>query len=134
MEQSPTLESENKPIRERAVETFQKFIDKGITNPDDLDLDDPEVKEANKLHDEWQKEIDLQAGEDEEKKLRANLEKTMFYVEAGFTDPQYLDEVLNDWLAQDVQWAEKDSDNLERNITRNKIAGAMKKIRSILKS
>lgn len=132
MEQSHILESENKSIKEIALNTYKQFIDKGVTSPDDLDLDDAEVKKANELYYEWQREIDLQAGEDEEKKLRANLEKTMFYVDAGFIDPQYLDEVLHDWLVQDSQWAEKDSDNLERNITRQKIATAIKKVKGIV--
>lgn len=134
MDPSSTLELGDKPLRERTVDSYRKFIDRGITSPDDLDLDDPEVKEANKLFDKWQKEVDLQAGENEEKKLRANIDKTVFYVDAGFTDPDYLDEVLNDWLVQDSQFAEKDEGNLERNITRQKIANAMKKIRGILKS
>lgn len=38
----------------------------------------------------------------------------MLYVDAGFTDPVYLDEVLKDWLVQDAQSAEKQNDNPER--------------------
>ncbi len=56
----------------------------------------------------------------------------MLYVNAGFTDRAYLDEVLNDWLVQDSQNAEKKSNNPERAETRRQIAAAMKKIRGIL--
>jgi len=56
----------------------------------------------------------------------------MLYVDAGFSDPDYLDEVLHDWLAQDSQNAEKQSDNPERVETRRQIAQAMNKIKNIL--
>lgn len=134
MEESPTLESENQPLKTTALAAYKQFINRGVTNPDNLDLEDIEVKKANELYYKWKKEIDSQAGEDEEKKIRVNLEKTMFYVDAGFTDHQYLDMVLNYWLAQDSQSTEKDVDNLERNITRQKIATAMSKIRRIMQS
>ncbi len=135
MEHSPTLESEDRTLKERAINAYKQFVDKGITNPDDLDLDDVEVKKANQLYYDWQKEIKLQAGEDEEKQARADIDITMFNIDAGFTDPEYLDEVLNDHLFVNTSSdSPKDEDNLERNITRQKIAQAMKKIRGILAS
>ena len=73
------------------------------------------------------------AEENEELRHRNNLSKTMLYIDAGFTDPDYLDEVLNDWLAQDAQNAEKQSDNPERVKTRQQLAKAMKKVRNLLK-
>lgn len=125
-------ESAEKIKREQVVDAYKKFIERGITSPDSLDLDDPEVKEANDLFYKWQAQEDRKAEGNEELEHRANLSKTMLYVDAGFTDPAYLDEVLHDWLIQDAQYAEKQSDNPERTETRQQIAAAMKKIRGIL--
>lgn len=123
MEKLTTLELENRPLKERAIDACRQFIDKGITSPDGLDLDDEEVKKANQLYYDWQKEIKLQAGEDEEKQVRADLDIAMFYVDAGFTDTEYLDEVLKEFLFVSISPnSPKEEDNLERNITRQKIA------------
>lgn len=121
-----------KITREEVINIYKKFVEQGIKNPDDLDLENPEVKKANQLFDEWRKQEDKLAERNEESEHRANLSKTMLYIDAGFTDPAYLDEVLNDWLAQDAQNAEKQSDNPERVETRRQIAEAMKKIRTLL--
>ncbi len=39
--------------REQVVDAFRKFVEKGITHPDDLPLDDQEVISANALQKEW---------------------------------------------------------------------------------
>lgn len=125
-------ESGEKINREQVVDAYKKFVERGITNPDDLNLSDPEVQEANELFDKWRIQEDAGSVGNEELEYRANLSKTMLYVDAGFTDPAYLDEVLHDWLMQDAQNAEKQSDNPERVETRRQITAAMKKIRDIL--
>jgi hypothetical protein len=57
----------------------------------------------------------------------------MFYVDAGFTDPTYLEEVLG-WLAEDGMNVEKLPDNEKKMKLRADIADAIKKIRMILSS
>jgi hypothetical protein len=118
--------------REEAASAYKMFIDQGITNPDDLDLDDPKVREANKLFYMWQDQEDKKVGSNEELRLRNELKKTMFYVDAGFTDKDYLDEVLNDWLEQEN--VSRKSDNPERNETRRLYHEAKNKIRELLKN
>lgn len=118
--------------REQVVNAYKKFVERGITNPDDLDLEDPEVKEANGLFDKWREQEDTLAARDEESKHRVNLSKSMLYVDAGFTDPAYLKEILGGWLVQDAENAKKQSDNPERVETHRQIAEAMRKIREIL--
>ena len=99
MSESLPKPEEEKPVsREEAMAAYRPFIEAGITSPDQLDLNDPAVQAANNLFYSWQKQADSRAGGDEEQFLRANLAKTMFYVDAGFTDQDYLDEVLKDWL------------------------------------
>ncbi len=129
MEKSPT-ESEPQITREAVIEAYKPFIEQGITTPDNLDLNNPEVKAANELFDKWREQLDHNAEGNEEAELRANLDKTMFYVDAGFKDPIYLEEVW-EWLADDAHNAEKQSDNPERIETRKKIAEAIIKVRHL---
>ena len=131
-ESFPSPESENKITREQVIDAYKKFVERGIKTPDDLDLKDPDVEKANELFDKWQEQEDKSAKGNEESEHRINLSKTMLYVDAGFTDPVYLDEVLNEWLSQDTKNVEKQIDNPERVKTRRQIAEAMKKIRNLL--
>jgi hypothetical protein len=119
--------------REQALLAYKKFVGRGIASPDDLDLEDTEVIEANALFDQWQKQEDKKAENDIDAEQRINFEKTMFYVDAGFTDPTYLEEVLG-WLAEDGMNVEKLPDNEKKMKLRADIADAIKKIRMILSS
>lgn len=129
---SPELKREI--TKDDVIAVYKKFVERGIKNPDNLDFTDPEVKEAEDLLLAWCEQEDQSANGDDELQLRANLAKTMFYIDASFDDPDYLDEILHDWLIQDSQNAEKQLDNPERIETRRQIAQAMNKIRSMLKS
>ncbi len=131
-ESFPSPESKSEITREKVIDAYRKFVERGIKNPDDLDLEDPEVKEANELFDKWLEQEDARAEGNEESEHRVNLATTMLYVDAGFIDPVYLNEVLKDWLVQDAQNAEKQSDNPERVETRQQIVAAMKKIKNLL--
>lgn len=125
-------ESEKEISREEVIASYQKFVERGITNPDDLDLEDPEVQAANQLFDQWLAQKDTKAGEDTELNLRTRLAATMFYVDAGFTDPEYLNEVLHEWLLQEAENAEKKDNDPRRAETRHEIALAIKKVRNLL--
>jgi hypothetical protein len=105
---APSLES-GPSLKDQAIAAYKKFIERGATNPDDLDLNDLEVKEAHELFYAWQVEEDTKAQGDREKEHEANFAKTIFYVDAGFTDPVYLEDVL-DWLNQDLQNVEEEAD------------------------
>ena len=131
-ESFPSPESKKEITREEVINTYKKFVEQGIKSPDDLDLENPEVKEANELFDKWRTQEDTRAEGNEELSHRINLSKTMLYVDAGFTDPGYLDEVLKDWLVQDAQNSEKQNDNPERVETRRQLVEATKKIRKLL--
>ena len=130
-EKFPTPESQEKISREQVISAYKKFVERGITNPDKLDLDDPEVIEANKLSDKWMAQEDS-ASEKDDDYARSNFQKTMLYVDAGFTDPAYLGDVLG-WLMQDSQNAEKDTSNPSRIQLRHDMAEAIIKIRNVEK-
>jgi len=132
MNELPQPEIEREITREGAMAAYKQFVDKGITNPDDLDLNDPSVLAANKLFYKWQKQGNEEAKDNCEHGLRNNLDKTMFYIDAGFTDREYLDKVLNDWLAQDTLDTEKQIDNPDRAMTRRLYSEAIRKIRKLL--
>ena len=130
--ENPKDEPGEKITKESVINAYRRFVEAGITNTDDLDLNDPDVQKAHNLFYQWQKQEDVRVSRNEELQKQIHLAKTMLYVDAGFTDPEYLDEVLNDWLIQDSVNAEKQADNPERIETRRQIATAIFKIRSIL--
>jgi len=107
MSEDITSPEEIRITREQVVEAFRKFPARGIANPDDLPLDDSEVISANALLQVWdnQQKAEVQRLGIPEANLEYTLSRSTIYVDAGFSDPDYLDEVANDWLAQDLQKA-----------------------------
>lgn len=111
--------------RDEAIAAYKKFVEKGVANPDDLDLRDPDVIEANNLFDKWREQEGGKAAGNKEAERRLNLAKTMFYIDAGFTDPAYLEEVLG-WLDQDLENVEGDeslgdiADDIKKTTTKIK--------------
>lgn len=77
-------------------------------HPDDLSLYDTEVSQAHAILDAWtsQAQIDAARKGTREADLQFSLEHTTIFVDAGFSDPDYLDDIANDLLAQDLQLAE----------------------------
>jgi len=122
-ESFPSPQSPEKSPKERAVSAYHKFVERGIKSPDDLDLSDPEVIEANDLFEKWQSKLDNSP--------RSNFEKTKFYIDAGFIDPSYLSDVLG-WLYQDAGDLDKNQDDKELSQLRKDFADEMKKIRNML--
>lgn len=94
--------------REQVIEAFRKFPEKGVTSPDDLSSTDPEVIEANNILDTWTQQEQDEANRKgtPEAQLEFSLSRSTIFIDAGFSDPDYLDEVANDWLTQDLQKAE----------------------------
>lgn len=108
MSESNPETTEPKFSREQVVDAFRKFPGRGFTSPDDLPLDDADVISAYALLQVWdnQQGICVKRLGTLESELRHELERSTIYIDAGFSDPDYLDEVANDWLAQDLQRAE----------------------------
>jgi hypothetical protein len=126
-----TLEKSGEKVsRDQVLDAFKKLTGKG-TDPADLDENDPEVAEANKLFDRWSVQQEDKTKSDDDERNRHNFEKTMLYVDAGFHDPEYLKDVLG-WIFQDAGDVEKDASNPDRVQLRNDMASAMRKIRILL--
>jgi vacuolar-type H+-ATPase subunit I/STV1 len=105
--------------REQVIATFRQFVERGITNPDDLDLNDPEVIEAKQILNSWeaeQQEIVKEAGT-KAAELEYNFSRTVIFVDAGFSDPLYLEDVANDML-DTVDLPEAQEAGLEELATR----------------
>lgn len=104
----PEEELKQNISREQVIQAFSELSGDGQKDPADLDLDNPEVKEANELFYEWfeQQTAQLPDG-DLEGYLHFEARTTTLFVEAGFHDPDYLDEVANDWLIQTLERAEE---------------------------
>lgn len=81
----------------------------GTTHPDELPIDDPVVKAIYVPYHSW---IRVQTTKAErigttEAHLEMSLKVTPFLVESGFIHPDYVEEVANDFLAQDLAQAEE---------------------------
>ncbi len=87
--------------KEQLLVAHKKLIEKGITHPFGTDTNDPDVAAANAMFDTWMKEGDEAAKGDPEKEARFNFEKTFFYLDAGFTDRNFAEDILADQAQQD---------------------------------
>jgi hypothetical protein len=117
--------------RDEALDAYKKLVRRGITTPDDLDLNEPDVVHANWLFGKWLEQEDKKAEGDIDAEQRTNFDKTMFYVDAGFTGVAYLEEVLG-WLAEDGMSVDKLPYDGTKTKLRKDIAEAIKKIRKML--
>lgn len=107
------------------MEAYKSFVEDGVKHPDD-------IAPGGAVHEkffEWQKQADM-AAKDEHAKQLLNLEKTMFYVDAGFTDPGYLDEVMS-WLEADLEEAEESEKPMPDVVA--KIQAAIERVRGLLR-
>ena len=127
-----SAESSERVSREEVLNAYKKLAIKA-GDPAGLDSADAEVAAAERLEQTWQEQGDVETQDDEDARLRHNLQKTTHYVDAGFHDPEYLKDVLG-WLAQDAGDANKDTENPSCVALRHDVAEAMNKIRSLLGS
>lgn len=102
-------DSEPQYTRDQVVDVFKKFPAMGITNPDDLPQTDQDVISAYAFLRVWanQRETQILKTGTPEAFLECYFERSTLFVDAGFSDPDYLDEVANDLLVQDLQEAEE---------------------------
>lgn len=126
---------ERQPInREDVIQAYAPIVCRGPLNPySDLNFKDSEFKKAHQLYLKWIEQQNKLAEQHPELFHRINFEKTMFYVDAGFTAPEYLEEVLN-WLYGDLDDLVVKEGNVgpQTMETRQSILGAIKKIRNLL--
>ncbi|HUD10796.1 MAG TPA: hypothetical protein VMS08_00175 [Candidatus Saccharimonadia bacterium] len=96
-EREPSPETQV-PSREQVIEALRVIASHGYTNPDDLTADDPNVTAANNMFYAWQENAARRASQspDPAAILEHQRSASMVYVDAGFSDPDYLDEVAND--------------------------------------
>ena len=128
-----SIESTHQIQRDEVVAAYQEIIEEtGIKHPANLDLNNLDVKKVHQLAENWFTQEQKRFEGNSEKLTQLNISNMMLHVEAGFTDPDYLDEMLNDWLAQDSVDSPKIDDDPERKETRRLIAEATRKIHTIL--
>jgi hypothetical protein len=98
----------DEPTREQVIEALLALKERGFNNPDDLPRDDPEVIAAEALLNQWDANETERARQSSDPSVAAahGLSRTIIYVDAGYTDPIYLDAVANDWLVNSLSDAE----------------------------
>jgi hypothetical protein len=114
-ETNPNIEKEvaQEVTKEQLIAAYTKLREeRNIHNPDDFDLQEPEVIRINNMYFSWIKSMDDKASSigTQKAKLEADIVTTMFYVDAGFDDPDYLDEVASDFLENTLAAAEEITD------------------------
>jgi hypothetical protein len=93
------------PSRDQVVEAFRAFSARGYGDPAQLPLDDPAVQRVNAMHEAWQEDAARSAASspDPAAPIEHARSATMVYVDAGFSDPEYLERDVTDWLEQDLE-------------------------------
>lgn len=103
----PELQKPTLSAREQAVAAWRKIAEQGYGDPIDVkdQPNDPLFAEADRLYDLWFREEKERSECDGtiEAEYTFALSCTTFFVDAGFHGRDYLDEVANDWLAQDEE-------------------------------
>lgn len=136
---TPT-EEESGVTREQAIAAYREFVESDVKYPFGLDFQDPKVIEAEELLERWKNDMFANAKGDQEALLRAELVETMFYVDAGFTDSTYLDEVRAHLEEGELKAKEGSSEYEEpinpeeRKTTRELYDTAKKKVEKLLAS
>jgi hypothetical protein len=100
------LDEELKQLREKLVVMLTEISKRGIRNPERMA--DADVEQVDHLLDEWTDKYQDYATAigTFEVNLEFSLSRLTVYTDAGFDDPEYLDEIANDWLMQDLDNAE----------------------------
>jgi hypothetical protein len=97
-----------KTSRERAVAALRPLANK-VHHPSLLDPTDAEAIHAYEIVDEWHREAEQQLlglGLDDPRIAELNFLRTTLEVDAGFHHPDYLHEVIHNWLPLDLADAE----------------------------
>lgn len=120
-------------LREEARKAYRPFVEQGVTDPDRLDMADFAVESAHKLFYEWiEQGRVLESWDIDDLRHRVNLQRTMFYVDAGFSGRNYLDDVLRH-LTQDSADIRDEKDNPARAKTRLQMRLSIARVRTLLK-
>lgn len=116
------------PTREDVVEAFRALVQKGITNPFDVlySEQDDEAKQVTELYDSWLQREQPEGTIDEQVK-QGLLDNTVMY-DAGFTDPDLLDEIASDWLMNFLSAADSAHRRDLAHLVQAKINEVQKKI------
>lgn len=108
MNSEPTAEKPSYS-RDQVIAAFKPFVDQGIAHPDELPLDNPSVIQANAILDAWSDKFaaSAEANPAPDSLGKYTFSRNTIFVDAGFSDADYLSEVANDWLSDDLQDAEQ---------------------------
>lgn len=131
MSESQTGEpSKENYSREQIIELLRDARERtGVRHPDDLGSDDPAVEAFLT----WCSQANPYIGVLPPKAAEHswNLDKTLAYFDAGFDDPDYLDELARDFLVQDRDAAKVDRADEGMKVVIGRINDAIRSIRRV---
>jgi hypothetical protein len=117
---------------EEVLKAFRKLSSKA-TDPQDLDIGDAEVKQANKLFNDWSRQQELKTKDNYDDYMRFSLLQNMLFIEAGFHGRDYLEDVKSWLYVNDSPNIPKDTESSDRVELRKDMADALRKVRNLLK-
>ena len=88
--------------KEAVINAFKVLAESGAKSRDELDPSDPRVVEANRLREQWETEREEATKDDPVARVAFEFERTMFDLEAGFTDPTDAEDILTDFVQQTI--------------------------------
>ena len=116
--------------RDEVIAVYRKFAERGITDPANLDQTDPEVQEAEQLLKKWVMQEEARTADDPVAARQFRIEQTKLYVDAGFTDPSYMEDV-REWLDQDAESALNPSPESKREpVSYEQVIAAIRSLHS----
>ena len=93
--------------RDEVVEILKEFSSLCDGHPDNLDSNDPRIAQSESAVLAWieQEQVIANKTGTLEAELSMNLTVSTIYIDAGYHNQDYLDEIANDWLVQDEETA-----------------------------
>ncbi len=125
-------ESAEQVSYDEVLDAFKKLSSKA-DDPQELDENDQEVKQAYKLFNNWSRQQELKTKNSHDDYMRFSLLQNMLFIEAGFHGKDYLEDVKSWLYVNDAPSFQKDIDNPERVKLRKDMADALRKVRNLLK-
>lgn len=127
---------ENISTKEGALNAYKVFVNNGVTDPDELDKNSPDVQEAHRLYNEWKKQEGLKNSENEDAHIRGKIDEAMFFLDAGFTSIRLVEATKNaikNRIKEEKLFEKTTPNDLEGDITREKARSTLLRLSNLMK-
>ncbi len=119
--------------REQLIQEYQPFIERGIQNPFDIFvMDDEESQRISRLDSTYHELLtEAKKSLPTSERIKAEIDESTVFFDAGFTDIDLLDEIARDWLVNELADAQALGDQDLVEIVKAKILEIEQKIKEL---